>query len=231
MRLSGDGHRVAIAARTASDLEALAGRLPGPALPVTTDVTRQDDIDRLFDTVEQTWGPVEIFVAGAGAGTAAPLDQTTDEQWQQMLDLNLTAPFRCLRRALPPMKAAGWGRAVVIASVAAKRGESQIAAYSASKHGVLGLVRTAAVEYARTGVTVNAVCPGYVDTPMTDESVAAISQRTGRSLDQAREALERHQPSRRLITAGEVTEAVMGCVGNGGINGQGISVDSGAVQS
>jgi NAD(P)-dependent dehydrogenase (short-subunit alcohol dehydrogenase family) len=231
MRLSGEGHRVAIAARTASDLEALADQLPGPALPVTANVTCQDDIDRLFDTVERTWGPVEILVAAAGAATAAPLRQTTDEQWQLMLDLNLTAPFRCLRRALPPMKTAGWGRAVVIASVAAKRGESQIAAYSASKHGVLGLVRTAAVEYARTGVTVNAVCPGYVDTPMTDESVAAISQRTGRSPDEARQALERRQPSRRLITTGEVTEAVMGCIGNGGINGQGINVDSGAVQS
>ena len=91
-----------------------------------------------------------------------------------MLDSNLTAPFRCMRRALPAMVESGQGRIVVIASIAAKRGERQVAAYSASKHGVLGLVRSVAAEVGRTGVTVNAVCPGYVDTPMTDQTVAAI---------------------------------------------------------
>ena len=93
-----------------------------------------------------------------------------------MLELNLTAPFRLLRRAVPGMVAGGWGRIVVVASVVAKRGEPQVAAYTAAKHGVLGLVRAAAAELARTGVTVNAVCPGYVDTPMTDATVAAIAR-------------------------------------------------------
>ena len=119
----------------------------------------------------------------------------------------------------------------MIASVAGKVGTARIAAYTASKHGVLGLVRTAAAEVARTGVTVNAVCPGYVDTPMTDTSVADISAGTGRSEDEARRILENMQPIGRLVTVDEVAAAVMLCVDNGAVNGQGLNVDGGAVQS
>jgi NAD(P)-dependent dehydrogenase (short-subunit alcohol dehydrogenase family) len=129
------------------------------------------------------------------------------------------------------MTAAGFGRVVVIASVAGKVGSARIAAYTASKHGVLGLVRTAAMEVARTGVTVNAVCPGYVDTPMTDESVAGIAAGTGRSADEARTILENMQPIGRLVTVEEVASTVLWCVGNAAVNGQGINVDGGAVQS
>jgi NAD(P)-dependent dehydrogenase (short-subunit alcohol dehydrogenase family) len=126
---------------------------------------------------------------------------------------------------------AGWGRVVAVASVAAKRGEPYIAAYTASKHGLLGLVRSAASELATSGVTVNAVCPAYVDTSMTDRTVAAISATTGRTEEQAREALERRQPIGRLVTVDEVADAVMLCVASGAITGQGINVDGGAVQS
>ncbi len=105
------------------------------------------------------------------------------------MDLNLTAPFRCIRRALPSMTARGFGRIVVVASVVAKRGEPMVSAYAASKHGVLGLVRSASREVAAQGVTVNAVCPGYVNTPMTDHSIEQISARTGKSLDESRELL------------------------------------------
>jgi NAD(P)-dependent dehydrogenase (short-subunit alcohol dehydrogenase family) len=128
------------------------------------------------------------------------------------------------------MRAAGWGRVVVVASSAARVGEPYIAAYTASKHGVLGLVRSAAAELARTGVTVNAVCPGYVDTPMTDVTVESIASTTGRTLEEARRALERKQPIGRLIRPDEVADAVWFCVTNEAVTGQAINVDGGAVQ-
>lgn len=229
--LSEQGHRVALVARGRGRLEAVAERLPGESLVVPADLTDPLQVDAAFDTVEQRWGPVEVLVANAGVGESAALTDTTDEAWQRMLDLNLTAPFRCTRRALPAMIERGWGRVVVVASVTAKRGESRVAAYSASKHGALGLVRAAASEVARTGVTVNAVCPGYVDTPMTDETVGSIAARTGRSAQEARQVLERRQPIGRLVEPSEVADAVDLCVRNAAVNGQGINVDGGAVQS
>ncbi|MBV9823386.1 MAG: SDR family oxidoreductase [Actinobacteria bacterium] len=205
--------------------------MPGQTLVLTADVTDAGAIDAAFEQVERRWGPVEVLVVNAGAGFAAPLAETSDADWARMLELNLTAPFRCLRRVVPSMTQAGWGRVVVIASVVAKRGEAQVAAYTAAKHGVLGLVRSAAAELARTGVTVNAVCPGYVDTPMTDQTVADISDRSGRSPDEARAALARRQPIGRLIDPDEVAQAVRFCVANGAVTGQGLNVDGGAVQS
>lgn len=230
-RLSADGHRVALTARSVPELEALAAELPGPSLVVPADVTDPAAADAVFAAVEQAWGPVGVLVLNAGAGVSAPLARTTDADWLRMLDLNLTAPFRLLRRAVPAMVEQGFGRVVAVASVAAKRGEPYIAAYTASKHGLLGLVRSAAAELATTGVTVNAVCPAYVDTPMTDGSVDAIAAATGRTPAQAREALERRQPIGRLITVDEVADAVLLCVASGAVTGQGINVDGGAVQS
>ena len=230
-RLSARGHRVALCARTLDELDAVAAGLPGPSIVVPADLTADKAVDEVFAAVEKEWGPVEILVANAGAGTSAPIARISDADWQRMLDLNLTAPFRCMRRALPAMTAAGWGRIVVIASVAAKRGEPYIAAYTAAKHGVLGLVRAAAAEVARTGVTVNAVCPGYVDTPLTDGSVRAIVAATGRTPEQARAALEAKQPIGRLVTVDEVADVVELCIGNAAMTGQGLNVDGGAVQS
>jgi len=157
--LSEAGHRVALVARNASSLESVAASLPGESLVIPTDVLDPSALEAAFAQVEATWGPVEILVVNAGAAMSATIVKTSDEDWQRMLDLNLTAPFRCLRRALPGMTDAGWGRVVVVASIASKVGGPRIAAYTASKHGVLGLVRTAAMEVARSGVTVNAVCP------------------------------------------------------------------------
>jgi NAD(P)-dependent dehydrogenase (short-subunit alcohol dehydrogenase family) len=230
-RLVEAGHRTALVGRTLAKLEAAAARIDGPTLCVEADLTVPGQVEDLFSTVERAWGPAEVLVANAGSALAAPITETSDEQWQQMLDTNLTAPFRCIRRALPPMLEAGRGRIVVIASVVAKRGERLVGAYTASKHGVLGLVRAVADEVARHGVTANAVCPGYVDTPMTDATVAAIAQRTGRSEAEARAVLERRQPNHRLVQPDEVAAAVLACVQNGAINGQGINVDGGAVQS
>lgn len=229
--LSGQGHRVALVARGPERLDAVAADLEGPSLVVPADITDADDVEAVFSTVEREWAPVEVLVANAGAGAAAPLVDTSDDAWQRMLDLNLTAPFRCMRRALPSMLDASWGRIVVVASVVAKRGEPQVSAYAASKHGALGLVRSAASEVARSGVTVNAVCPGYVDTPMTQETIAAIAERSDRTPAEAAQALARRQPIGRLIEPDEVAQAVDLCVRTAAINGQGINIDGGAVQS
>jgi NAD(P)-dependent dehydrogenase (short-subunit alcohol dehydrogenase family) len=195
------------------------------------DITSTQAIEELFTDVEKAWSRVDVLVANAGSGVSAPLADTTDEQWAAMMDLNLTAPFRCIRRAVPGMVERGHGRIVVVASVAAKHGEPYISAYTASKHGILGVVRSAAAELATKGVTVNAVCPGYVDTPMTQRTIAAIAERTGRTPEQARAALEAKQPHGRLVSVEEVAAAVWLCVINAGLNGQGINVDGGGVQS
>jgi NAD(P)-dependent dehydrogenase (short-subunit alcohol dehydrogenase family) len=230
-RLSAAGHQVALTARGADSLADVAAKLAGPSLVIPSDVTDVAATEIIFRTVEEAWGPVDVLVLNAGTAIAKPLVDLTDEDWQSQLTLNLTAPFQYMRRAIPAMVSRGWGRIIVIASIAAKRGEPGIAAYAASKHGVLGLVRTAALELARTGVTVNAICPGYVDTPMTDANVTLIANRTGRPESDIRRALERKHPINRLITADEVADAVDLCVLSSAITGQSIVVDGGAIQS
>jgi NAD(P)-dependent dehydrogenase (short-subunit alcohol dehydrogenase family) len=230
-RLSMEGLRVAVTARSSAQLAASAGECPGATLVLPADITDPVALDQVCASVEAEWGAIDVVVANAGAASSAPLASVTDQDWQQMLDLNLTAPFRCLRRTVPGMVARGYGRVVVIASVAAKRGEPYLAAYTASKHGVLGLVRSVAAEVGAFGVTVNAVCPGYVDTPMTESSVRTISERTSRSIDEVRAILAAKQPNGRLVTVEEVADAVWLCVTNAAMNGQGITVDGGGVQS
>ncbi len=225
--LSRRGARVVLTARNEADLRETAASCVMETRIVTADITDPATPELLWSAAEEAWGPVDILVANAGAGVSAKVHRTSDEDWQAMLDVNLTAPFRCLRRALPSMLAADWGRIVVVASIAAKVGEPYISAYTASKHGVLGLVRSAAAEVAASGVTVNAVCPGYVDTPMTDATVAGIVARTGRSAEEARAILAAKQPSGRLVTPGQVAAAVWACVADGTVNGQGIDVDGG----
>ncbi|HET6876397.1 MAG TPA: SDR family NAD(P)-dependent oxidoreductase [Jatrophihabitans sp.] len=229
-RLSAEGLRVAVLSRSQDDLEETAEACAGHTLVLPADVTDAGQIEAAFAEIERVWGPVEVLVPNAGAGHSARLEQTTDADWHRMLELNLTAPFRCIRRAVAAMREAGWGRIVVVASIAARVGEPYIAAYTASKHGVLGLVRSAAAELARTGVTVNAVCPGYVDTPMTDATVQNIVASTGRTAEEARQVLERKQPIGRLVTPDEVAEAVRYCVANGAVTGQALNVDGGALQ-
>jgi NAD(P)-dependent dehydrogenase (short-subunit alcohol dehydrogenase family) len=178
------------------------------------------------------WGGIDVAVLNAGEAISAPIHRTDDELWQQMLDVNLTAPFRFIRAAVPPMKQAGFGRIIVIASIASKIGAPYITAYSAAKHGVLGAVRSVAMELATTGVTVNAVCPGYVDTPLTDRALEAIVAKTGIDMDAARATLENSHPIKRLITTDEVASVVdMLVADTGGITGQGIVIDGGSVQS
>jgi len=231
IRLSQAGLRVVLASRGAEDLAATAAACPGPTLAIPADVTDPSAVDRLFSRAEHDWGAVEVLIASAGAGYSARIERTNDADWYRMLELNLTAPFRCLRRAVPAMRALGYGRIVVIASTASRVGEPYLAAYAASKHGVLGLVRAAAAELAGTGVTVNAVCPGFVDTPMTAATIRNIAEKTSRTTDQARSALEARQPIGRLITPEEVADAVWFCVASEAITGQAVNVDGGTVQS
>jgi NAD(P)-dependent dehydrogenase (short-subunit alcohol dehydrogenase family) len=230
-RLSAEGVRVALTARSRDQLDETAAGCDGPTLVLPDDITDPEAPDRLFAAVEREWGSVDVLVANAGAGVSARVERTTDADWQRMLDLNLTAPFRCVRRAIPTMRDAGYGRIIVMASVAAKHGDPYIAAYTASKHGVLGLVRSAAAELATSGVTVNAVCPGYVDTPMTDATIEGIVDMTGRSADEARTIIANKQPTGRLVAPEEVADAVWLCVTTPSITGQGINIDGGAVQS
>jgi NAD(P)-dependent dehydrogenase (short-subunit alcohol dehydrogenase family) len=230
-RLSAEGYRVALSARSEGELRETAALCAGETLVLPADITSSTAVNQLFAAVEDAWGGVDVLVANAGSAVSAPLVTTTDEQWAAMLDLNLTAPFRCIRRAVPGMVRRRYGRIIVIASVAAKRGEPYITAYAASKHGILGVVRCAAVELATTGITVNAVCPGYVATPMTERTVATIASRTGRTREDAIAALAAKQPNGRLVTVDEVTDAVWMCVTNAALNGQGLTLDGGGVQS
>ncbi len=231
VRLAREGYRVALTARSEDELKQTASLVGPSALVLPGDLLDPATPDRVVDAVEDAWGRVDVLVANAGAGESDPIARLSDDSWQRQLELNLTAPFRCIRRVVPAMVAHGWGRIVVLSSVAGKRGEPYLAAYSAAKHGVLGLVRSVAAELATTGVTANAVCPGYVDTPMTDGAVETIVSRTGRTPDEARRLLERKQPIGRLVSVDEVAEAVWFCVANAAVTGQAVNVDGGAVQS
>jgi NAD(P)-dependent dehydrogenase (short-subunit alcohol dehydrogenase family) len=231
-QLDSQGHRIALTARGREDLQARAEQLTQPHLVVPADATDPHAPAQLRALIDREWGGIDVLVVNAGGGIAAPLVKTDDAQWESAIAVNLTAPFRFLREFVPTMVEHGFGRVVVVASVAAKVGAPYISAYAAAKHGVLGLVRSVAAEVATSGVTVNAVCPGYVDTPMTQRSIDAIVERTGRTYEQARASLERQQPIGRLITPQEVAAAVAYCIGDtGALNGQSITIDGGGVQS
>lgn len=173
----------------------------------------------------------DILVNNAGVAESAPLVKTSDEMWQRHLAINLTGAFYCTRAALPAMIERGWGRVINVASIAGKTGAPYIAAYSASKHGVLGLTRSVALEVARKGVTVNAICPGYVDTEMTARAVANIEATTGRPAADALEAIRNMSAQRRLVTPEEVAALALLLASDAGrgITGQAINVDGGSV--
>jgi len=226
-RLAQDGARLTLVGRQLAPLQALADELGALALPC--DVT---DSLAVIDTFARA-GPVDILVNNAGQALSSPLERTSDAMWQQMLAVNLTGTFNCLRAAVPGMKSTGWGRIVNVASTAAQRGYAYVAAYTAAKHGVLGLTRSAALELASKGITVNAVCPGYTDTDLLAESIAHVVGKTGRTLEAARAEFAKHNPQGRLIQPEEVAAAVAWLCSEGavGINGQALSISGGEVMS
>lgn len=229
--LSAAGYRVALTARSREQLQSVANECAGETLVIPGDITVSSFPNELVDRVIEAWRRIDVLVASAGSGTSAPLIRTTDKQWESMLELNLTSVFRCTRAVARAMTQAGSGSIVIVASTAARVGEPYIAAYTASKHGVLGLMRSAAAELIGKGIRVNAVCPGYVDTPMTDATVAAIAASTGRDPEGVRAGLAGKQAHGKLISTHEVADAILTCVRNSGINGQAITIDGGTIQA
>jgi NAD(P)-dependent dehydrogenase (short-subunit alcohol dehydrogenase family) len=198
---------------------------------LSADVASAESVRGLFERTHERLGGLDILVTAAGVALTAPLTRTDDATWHTVIETNLSGTFRCVRAALPAMTQQGFGRVVVVASIAGKTGARYIAAYAASKHGVLGLMRCAALEAAEQGVTVNAVCPGYVDTPMTDAAVRDVAAKTGKSPEDVRRLLAEQSPQKRLVTADEVAAltAFLCTSEAGGINGQALNVDGGTL--
>jgi 3-hydroxybutyrate dehydrogenase len=234
--LAREGADVAICGRSSAELQETAASIRAAgrrAEAIVCDVTSRPQIDAMFERITSGLGDPLILVNNAGIAASAKLIETSDQMWDQMMQVNATAAFYCIKAVLPAMLRGKWGRVVNVASVAARAGAAYISAYAASKHALLGLTRAAAAELATSGITVNAVCPGYVDTQMTDRSAANIADRTGRSADAARKILEGMSPQRRLMTAQEVAELATYLCSEAarGITGQGIVLDGGSVQA
>lgn len=229
LALAEAGHRVVVTGRTQRELDAVAEETGG--LAVIVDLADRAAIARAVEEIGERAGHVDILINNAGVAESAPLGRSSDELWDRAFAINTTAVFLLSRAFVPAMVKAGWGRVVNVASNAGLTGYAYTAAYCASKHAVIGLTRAIALEVASAGVTVNAVCPGWVDTQMTAESIARIAQKTGRSEREARASLEAMSPQRRLMTVDEVAHAVLSLLPDAarGIHGQAIVVDGGQV--
>jgi NAD(P)-dependent dehydrogenase (short-subunit alcohol dehydrogenase family) len=231
-----EGASVAVAARTRAQVEAVAKEIEdqfdGESLAVECDVANGKSVQRAFDAAKEKFGRgPDILVNNAGIAETAPFMKSDEEMWERHLNINLGGTFRCTHAALPEMLARGWGRIINVASIAGKTGAPYISAYAASKHGVLGLTRSLALEVAASGVTVNAICPGYVDTEMTSRGIDNIVAKTGKQAEDALAAIKRMSPQNRLVTAEEVAALalLMASEEGRGINGQAINVDGGTV--
>ncbi len=226
--------RVAVSARTASDIENVAQEIRdngGHALAVVCDVTQPDAIVNAAAQICAELGDITILVNNAGVAGSHKFLGHDDALWHKIIATNLDSVYYVSKAAAPMMVQANWGRIINIASVSSKIGMKYTAAYTASKHGVLGLTRALAAELVANNITVNAVCPAYVDTPMTDGSVANIAQKTKMSAADARAYLTKLSPQNRLITPGEVAHVALMLIDDEarGITGQAINVDGGAV--
>jgi NAD(P)-dependent dehydrogenase (short-subunit alcohol dehydrogenase family) len=225
--LNAAGAKVTVLGRRAEPLEKIRNIVNGTA--VQADVTDRAQIDRAFDEARAVNGPIEMLVVNAGIADSAPFAKTTRESWDRIIATNLTAAFDCAQAALSDLLASENGRLIFVASVASLRGVPYAAHYAASKHGLLGLMRSMALEFAKTKLTVNAVCPGYVESPMTSASIARVMDKTGRSEEQARAAIEGQNASGRLVHSDTIGTMIMTlCLPQSqDVNGAAITIDGG----
>ncbi len=225
--LSRLGADLTLVARDTASLGKTAASLRGSGHvdKLAADVTRDEDVRRLAADVRS----LHILINNAGGAESAPFTRTDAALWQRMIDLNLTSVYRVTHALAPAMAKSGWGRIVNVASSAGLKGYAYVSAYTAAKHGVVGLTRALALELAKNGVTVNAVCPGYTDTPMLDGAIGAIAAKTGKSKDEARAGLAATNPLGRLVTPEEVASAVgwLCLPESGSITGQAIAIAGG----
>lgn len=230
-----EGASVVVAARSLDQIDSVANEVRANgaiAASIACDVADGASVQQMFSQIRDQFGRgPDILVNNAGIAESATVDKTSDELWERHIGVNLSGTFFCTRAVVPAMMAVGWGRIINIASIAGKTGAPYIAAYSASKHGVLGLTRSVALEVALKGVTVNAICPGYVDTEMTSRGIENITAKTGKNADDALAALKRMSPQNRLVTSEEVAALALFLASEDGrgINGQAINVDGGTV--
>ena len=230
--LAAEGAHVSLLARDAESLARLAGQLGNDrALPVAADVTDGASVRGAFAAARARFGPVHILINNAGQAASAKFTDTDEALWQRIMAVNLTGTYLCAHAAVTDMLELRYGRIVNIASIAGLRGAAYISAYVASKHAVIGLTRALALEYATRNITVNAVCPGYVDTDIVKQAVATIRNKTGRSESEALAALVATNPQQRLITPEEVANAVLWLCrpGSQSITGQSLIISGGEV--
>jgi NAD(P)-dependent dehydrogenase (short-subunit alcohol dehydrogenase family) len=228
------GATVVISARSEDPLQALAERLKrqgGQALALRCDVREKRQVDALGAAITERAGTVQVLINNAGIAPASSFLEMAERLWDDVLSVNLTGTYNCCKTFLPGMIDAGWGRILNIASTTAKVPYSHASAYTASKHGVLGLTRALALETAKLGTTVNAICPGYVDTELTRRNAELMAQKTGKNVTEILALFAKSSPQNRLIAAEEVAAVALMLASEkaGGITGQAINVDGGAV--
>lgn len=230
-RLVQEGARVTLLGRTADVLNALAQKLGAQTQIATADVSSAEQMRDVVQGASAKFGPVDILVNNAGQAKSAPLHKADDALWSSMLAVNLTGTYNGIRAVLSSMLERNYGRIVNVASTAGLLGYPYVTAYCAAKHGVVGLTRALALEVASRNITVNAVCPGYTDTDIVRDTIRNITAKTGRSEQEALEALVARNPQRRLIQPQEVASTVLWlCLpGSESITGQSIAVAGGEV--